>query len=195
MADTKISDLPAVTDVIATDEYVLARSGATNKIDASDLLVADNVAFTPAGTISATDVQAAIEEVAAEATGGTAELDYAEFTSSVSIGATTEITATTVVTGNSVAYDGSTVVVIEFSSPGVEANIAIVIYDGSSSIGGVAGFSTAQGPVLIHKRLTPSNASHTYSIRAYKTSGSPSVQAGAGGVGNNMPGFIRIFRA
>lgn len=70
MADTKISDLPAVTDVIATDEYVLARSGATNKIDASDLLVADNVAFTPAGTIAATDVQAAIEEVASEAGGG-----------------------------------------------------------------------------------------------------------------------------
>jgi len=37
MADTKISDLAAVTDLIGTDEYVLARSGATKKIDASDL--------------------------------------------------------------------------------------------------------------------------------------------------------------
>ena len=60
MADSKISDLPAVTDVIGTDEYVLARSGTTNKIAVEDLLVADAVAFTPAGTISATDVQAAI---------------------------------------------------------------------------------------------------------------------------------------
>lgn len=67
MADSKISDLSAVTDVIGTDEYVLARSGATNKITAADLLVADAVGFTPAGTISATDVQAAIEEVATEA--------------------------------------------------------------------------------------------------------------------------------
>lgn len=38
MADTKISDLAAVTDVIGTDEYVLARSGATKKIDAADLI-------------------------------------------------------------------------------------------------------------------------------------------------------------
>lgn len=67
MADTKISDLTAVTDVVATDEYVLARSGATRKIDADDLLVADNVSFTPTGTIASTDVQAAIAEVAAEA--------------------------------------------------------------------------------------------------------------------------------
>lgn len=37
MADTKISNLSAVTDVLGTDEYVLARSGATKKIDASDL--------------------------------------------------------------------------------------------------------------------------------------------------------------
>ncbi len=67
MADTKISALPAVTDVIGTDEYVLARSGASKKITAADLLVADTVSFTPAGTISSTDVQGAIEEVAAEA--------------------------------------------------------------------------------------------------------------------------------
>lgn len=66
MANTKISDLPAVTDVIGTDEYVLARSGTSKKIAASDLLVADAVAFTPTGTIAATDVQAAIEEVATE---------------------------------------------------------------------------------------------------------------------------------
>jgi len=33
----KISDLPAVTDVLVTDEYVLARAGVTDKIDATDL--------------------------------------------------------------------------------------------------------------------------------------------------------------
>ena len=37
MADTKISGLSAVTDVLATDEFVLARAGTTKKIDASDL--------------------------------------------------------------------------------------------------------------------------------------------------------------
>lgn len=37
MADTKISGLAAVTDVLPTDEFVLARSSTTKKIDASDL--------------------------------------------------------------------------------------------------------------------------------------------------------------
>lgn len=38
MADTKISDLPAVTDVQPGDEYVLARTGFSKKITAADLL-------------------------------------------------------------------------------------------------------------------------------------------------------------
>jgi len=37
MADTKISALSAVTDVLATDEYVLARSGASKKITAANM--------------------------------------------------------------------------------------------------------------------------------------------------------------
>jgi hypothetical protein len=39
VADTKISDLAAVTDVLATDEYVLARSSTTKKITAANLSV------------------------------------------------------------------------------------------------------------------------------------------------------------
>lgn len=38
MADTKISALSSVTDLLSTDEFVLARSGATKKIAAVDLL-------------------------------------------------------------------------------------------------------------------------------------------------------------
>lgn len=38
MADSKISDLTAVTNLLGTDEFVLARSGATNKISATDLV-------------------------------------------------------------------------------------------------------------------------------------------------------------
>lgn len=37
MADTPISGLAAVTDVLDTDEYVLARAGLSKKIDAVDL--------------------------------------------------------------------------------------------------------------------------------------------------------------
>ena len=37
MADTKISNLAAVTDVQDTDEFVLARAGESKKIDGVDL--------------------------------------------------------------------------------------------------------------------------------------------------------------
>lgn len=49
MADTKISDLAAVTDVQDTDEYVLARAGANKKIDGADLKagVLDGVSASP----------------------------------------------------------------------------------------------------------------------------------------------------
>lgn len=71
MADTKISDLPAVTDVIGTDEYVLARSGVTKKIDATDLLVAEAVSVTDSGGyFTGTDVEAALQEIGAGGLGG-----------------------------------------------------------------------------------------------------------------------------
>lgn len=38
MADSKISDLTAVTSPLATDEFVIARSGTSRKITAADLL-------------------------------------------------------------------------------------------------------------------------------------------------------------
>lgn len=40
MADSKISDLAAVTDLLTTDEYVLARSGASKKITGANLRAA-----------------------------------------------------------------------------------------------------------------------------------------------------------
>lgn len=148
-----------------------------------------------------------IMNAGAGAGGGAAEYDYIEFTAPVAISATTEATANTVVTGSAVAYDGATAIVIEFFAPyynqGTATNaIDLVLYDGSSSIGILsssgADTTTAHrhGPVYASRRLTPSAASHTYSIRAFITGGANgNVQAGAGGNGNWMPGFIRITRA
>jgi hypothetical protein len=136
----------------------------------------------------------------------TVELDYVEFTSNVSPTATTEATANTVVTGSSVAYDGSTVVIIEFFSPLVRADtgaaarqLLIWLYDGSSSIGQMGQFTTPSAqsdhkPCFVTRRLTPSNASHTYSIRASVTAGTGLLSAGAGGNGAVMPGYIRIIK-
>lgn len=134
------------------------------------------------------------------------EYDYVEITSSVNVTATTEGTATTVITGSSVAYDGSTVVYVEFYAPFINPDsgaqdraIIIVLYDGASSIGKLtvtqivtASHQSYIGGILGARRLTPSNASHTYSIRAFVTAGTGIVNVGAGGNGNYMPGFIRV---
>jgi hypothetical protein len=132
-----------------------------------------------------------------------AELAYNEFTSNVNCTATTEATATTIVTASAVAFDGSTAAMIEFFSPNFDAgdapNFSLYLYDGSSSIGFMhtrtVAASTAMGAIRIARRLTPSNASHTYSIRGTVSSGGGvSVKGGAGGVGVNVPGFIRITK-
>lgn len=171
---------------------------------------AEDVGFTPAGTIAATDVQAAIEEVAAEAGGGVNtgtpfEVDYVAFTSAVNITATSEATADTVVTAGAESFDGSTLAIIEFFAPmarpaaSANATIDYVLYDGASSIGLIgrqhaAAASSANFALYLVHRLTPSNASHTYSIRAFVSTGTGVVTGGAGGSGNRLPGFIRISK-
>ena len=133
------------------------------------------------------------------------ELSYVEFTAPVNVTATTEATANTIVTGGAIAYDGSTVVRIEFFAPNANVDAGgvhdlwLVLYDGASSIG-FLGIMSSLGvgyqfiPMNLSRRLTPSNASHTYSVRAYVDYGTGNVGAGAGGVGNSMPGFIRVTK-
>lgn len=134
------------------------------------------------------------------------EFAYAEITSNASITATSEATADTVVTAGAVTGDGSTVMLIEFYSPssrpdstGAGRSLEVYLYDGSSSIG-LMGFSISQAanapnrPLYLARRLTPSAASHTYSIRAIVNVGTGAVGAGAGGSGASMPAFIRITK-
>lgn len=134
---------------------------------------------------------------------GGAQLDYVTVTSNTNATATTEATANTVVTSSAITYDGATVILIEAYSPNLNTNnvanqdIRVWLYDGSSSIGLLGLLSTtaaniAQTPFYAARQLTPSNASHTYSIRISSTAGAGIFSGGAGGAGNYMPGFIRI---
>lgn len=133
------------------------------------------------------------------------EVDYVALTTGVNITATAEGSADTIVTANAVAFDGSTIAIIEFFVPRARpqatgsATLDIVLYDGASSIG-LLGRLTAAAAVsqntalhLVH-RLTPSNASHTYSIRGIVSTGTGVVTGAAGGSGAVMPGFIRISK-
>lgn len=139
--------------------------------------------------------------------GGGGELDYVEFTSAVNLTATTEATANTIVTGSAIAYDGATVVMIEFYAPTwqvqdtLDAVSTVYLYDGAASIGRIAtalnptGDSGGTGLIIpCHgfRRLTPSAATHTYSVRGATSTGTSIMHAGAGGNGAQMPGYIRI---
>lgn len=136
------------------------------------------------------------------------EYDYAEIQASVSPTATTEGTANTVVTGNAVTYDGSTKVLIEFyaetirpRTDGTAGSIMIYLYQDGTSIGrfGLAHKSDAVAanwgvPCRIARRMTPSNGSHTYSIRAAVSGGTGLISASTGGLGAAMPAFLRITK-
>lgn len=133
------------------------------------------------------------------------EFDYVEYTSSVSVTATTEAGANTVVTANAVTLSSQTVIV-EFYAPNftpvntANATISLWLYDGASSIGRMAFHQTVAAnndhkPVLVRRRLSSITGTKTYSIRASVSSTGGSVGAGAGGAGNSMPGYIRITAA
>lgn len=176
MADTKISNLAAVTGLIGTDEFVLARSGDTKKIAASDLATA--FAY--------------------------GELAYVEFTSTVTVNATAEGTPNEVVSAGAVSYDGTTRVKLEFfagrCNVGTTAGSFVVcnLWDGDSTDLGriaVAAAGAASGislPLYGVRFLTPSNASHTYKIKAWRVNSDGAIFGAAGGAGVTLPGFVRV---
>ena len=137
---------------------------------------------------------------------GGKELDYVEQTGNTTVTATTEGTANTVVTGSSVAYDGATVILVEFSAPLARPDVSvagrtiqIILTDGGTSLGTIAEIDCPAAnsmvvPVRGSRRLTPSAASHTYDIRAYVNVGTGVVYGGAGGAGVYVPAYIRITR-
>lgn len=134
------------------------------------------------------------------------ELSYQQVTSDVNVTGTTSGTANTVVTADAINFDGSTAVLIEFFSYGVQpvnvvgGQLIIGLFEGSTLVSTVAlvqGVSTNPMIVPAHivQRLTPSSGSKTYSIRAWTGSGTSIVKAGTGSGGAAAPAFVRISRA
>jgi len=135
------------------------------------------------------------------------EYAYNEFTAPVTISATAEATADTIVTASAIDTGGSIPVIIECYLPYVQASTTsgdscvFVLSEGGTSFGKPAqasGFSTVTGRfpgVLLRHRLTPTTGSKTYALEAYRVTANWTIGAGAGGSGNIMPGYIRIFKA
>lgn len=136
----------------------------------------------------------------------TGEVDAVFATSDVSITATTEGTANTVLTGGAHNYDGSTTVLIEFSAhkvrcpAGVAATITFYLYDNGASIGGLGvvmnnAASAMDVPLFLRRRWTPSAGSHQFSVRAAVSTGTGFVGAGTGASGQQNSALLRVVRA
>jgi hypothetical protein len=129
------------------------------------------------------------------------EINYTEFTSSVSVTSTNSASPTDVVSSGAITY-ANVPHLVEFFSPQVAAEtakvVSVMLWDASTDLGilgavGNAASNTAAS-VFLGRRLTPTAASHTYRIRAYVSAGTISViSGGVGGTGAAMPGYIRIW--
>jgi len=129
-----------------------------------------------------------------------AQIDYAQITADVSITHTTEGTADTVVTGNSITYDG-TKNNVEFWCPNITSNAiaAVFVLLRDSTVLGQAISSAANvinGGFKAEVFDTPTAAAHTYAVKAFQSSvGTLTVKAGAGGSGVLLPPFLRVTKA
>ncbi len=168
MADSKISALSAITSFSAADQLAVARAGASDSIRADHM-----PGF---------------------------ERDYVERTTSLTITGTTEGGANSWIDGNAVSYDGSTRIKIEAWANDINTTTGTavaVLIDGSTAIGWLCEIlGNVSGGTAIPfygvRFLTPSNASHTYHVKWWKTGGTASVNAGSGGAGADMPAWLRI---
>lgn len=129
------------------------------------------------------------------------ELDYAQITANpAGITATTEGTSQAVISGNQVYYDGSRVK-LSFFVPKLASSasltVTFVVYRDSTVVGQVFGGTvntTLQGTEF-DVFDTPAVGAHTYAVKAFVSTGTLTVNAGAGGSGNLVPGWLRVTKA
>lgn len=175
MADSKISALSALTTIAAADQLAVAHSGASNSIRGDHL---------PG-----------------------AELSYTQRTTSVSITGTSESAGTTVLSPAAFTPDGDPIICEFFSwlvaPPSIlGGELIIMLFESTTEITRLAMVQNGPVgsqifvPVFARYRFTPSNASHTYTIKSFVTSttGSPFIDAGSGGTGGNPPCYVRFVK-
>lgn len=126
------------------------------------------------------------------------------FTAAVTISATTEAAANTIVTAPAVVLGSAQSVDIEvdipyISMPNDVANrsLNLWIYENGTSVGRLCSLQNPTAgsmsiPVFARLRRSLSAGTYTYSVRGSVSGSSGSANAGAGGAGNVQPGSITV---
>lgn len=134
------------------------------------------------------------------------EIGYDEITATVTVTSTTEASGTAVVSCAAHTFDGGAVVV-EFFAPYLQIgatvgdNVSVCLFEGATEIGRLLHVTTPSTGTSIltaaigKLRFTPTAASHTYTISAFKNAGSTCVVgAGAKGTGAYVPAYCRFVK-
>ena len=126
--------------------------------------------------------------------GGSAslELDYATRSTDLTVSATTGATADTWITGNAVTYDGTKVYICgyaPFQNATTSAELIIELYDGSTQIGR-AFQSDYGGSMYFELAYTPSAASHTFGLRAWRTGSNRTISVATSWIG---PCYMKVL--
>lgn len=136
------------------------------------------------------------------------EIGYTEITTAANVTDTSEATATALISPGALTFDGAPVIV-EFFSGQVVADAAaagdvviVTLFEGATQIGrlGVVRTVVTADPstntILTRYRFTPTAGSHTYKLCAFanSTTGTPKINAGAGGTAAWVPAYIRFTK-
>ncbi len=200
---TTASVVDAAHQTVATGDLIaIDIDGAGTGAEGLGTILQFDSSPTGRGAVGPTGATGATGATGSPGSGG--EIDYVQITSPV---AATTGTTVTVITGNAHTYDGSTRVKLEVCAPYVTQTTSggagyLILFDGATEIGVLCAWAHSAtdeidvpgyGAVF----LTPSAASHTYTIKVRSPgAGTATVQAGNGGAStNNFPAWYRITAA
>jgi hypothetical protein len=124
------------------------------------------------------------------------EIGYDQITADVAVASTTEATGTTIIT------------CAEFFTSAVQTGttagnfVQACLFEGATEIARLFAVVTPVSVALVvgqtaKVRFTPTVGAHTYTVTAFigaGTSGSPKIEAGAGGTAVQPPAFIRFTK-
>jgi hypothetical protein len=134
------------------------------------------------------------------------DIAYVEFTSAVNVTGTTEVSsAQLVVSSGAITFDGAAVWVEFFcpfyACPALAAGqLNVHIWNDSTEVGRLwtaeaeSSLVRTQPGGVFRRKITPTAASHTITVRAHVSTGTGVIGAGTGTTTNYEPGYIRITR-